>query len=307
MRMKRVISRIGAVFAAVAVLVGVTAQIAVASPFSGAGIQIVGGTDATTPWTVALQAPTGDDPFTCGGTLIASQWVVTAAHCMSSPDFPQGIAPGYKARIGSLQWNSGGILATVDQTFVEPHYQGLPVNDIALVKLTSPVRSRVFPMGKVGPAGTKLLVAGWGTICDLDILDPVCHRDIPINLQQLTERRLPNEQCSLVDPDFGELFHPESMFCAVSADGQPRQACFGDSGSPVLQQKYGIWTVVGVVIADGDDDGGPRAHLCSTSPAGGAGSVMVTSIAPHAPWIIQTLLANNDGAAAQSIQSTSSL
>lgn len=33
------------------------------------------------PWTVALKV---GNSFLCGGTLIADQWVVTAAHCVES-------------------------------------------------------------------------------------------------------------------------------------------------------------------------------------------------------------------------------
>ena len=49
--------------------------------------KIVGGTDAgwgDAPWQVALTRGTGTSIFSlqfCGGTLINSDWVLTAAHC----------------------------------------------------------------------------------------------------------------------------------------------------------------------------------------------------------------------------------
>ena len=49
--------------------------------------KIVGGTNANAgdaPWQVALTSGTGSNIFRaqfCGGTLINSDWVLTAAHC----------------------------------------------------------------------------------------------------------------------------------------------------------------------------------------------------------------------------------
>merc|ERR1711892_1411866 len=66
------------------------------------GSRIVGGTETTVneyPWMTAIVSAAGESQF-CGGTLIASQWVLTAAHCMFKDS--QGQNPQTAAEIKAL-------------------------------------------------------------------------------------------------------------------------------------------------------------------------------------------------------------
>jgi hypothetical protein len=107
--------------------IGVTAATASASDSpaasSNGSVFIVGGSTAgqSYPWAAAL---TYSDGFQeCTGSLIASQWVVTAKHCLS--DVRQ-------VRVGSKDYTTGGTLVRVAKTVSGP-------DDIGLVKLAQAV------------------------------------------------------------------------------------------------------------------------------------------------------------------------
>ncbi|NXH11243.1 CTRC protein, partial [Bucco capensis] len=89
------------------------------------GTRVVGGEDAVAhswPWQISLQYDnSGTWRHTCGGTLIASNWVLTAAHCISSSltyrvvlgkqdlsvaDEPGSLAVGVDKIIVHEKWNS---------------------------------------------------------------------------------------------------------------------------------------------------------------------------------------------------------
>lgn len=206
------------------------------TPLSSAAPDIVGGRTAAPgawPWQVAVETETAFSGGFCGGSLIAPDWVLTAAHCM----FPTEV------RLGSNQLSGDPAQRIkVSATFPNMRFFVNHGVDIALAKLERPatLSSTVRPIAladaadaQLFAAGKSATVTGWG----MTSWSP------PLGTDDLQELSLP-----IVDADqCGRLADPRYTLCAGSPDGV-QSACYGDSGGPlVVPGPDGSFLQVGVV------------------------------------------------------------
>ncbi|XP_066493083.1 chymotrypsin-C-like [Tiliqua scincoides] len=205
--------------------------------------RVVGGEDAkphSWPWQVSLQYDkNGVWAHTCGGTLIASNWVLTAAHCISS-------SRKYRVFLGKqnlIEEEAGSVAVAVEKLIVHEKWNSfLIINDIALIKLAEHVEfSDTIQPSCLPPAGTVLAqnypcyVTGWGRL--------YTNGPIADNLQQALLPVVDHQTCSQRDW-WGSTIRT-TMVCA-GGDGVV-SGCNGDSGGPLNCESDNVWEVHGIV------------------------------------------------------------
>merc|ERR1719382_2434561 len=120
--------------------------------------RIVGGEDSTSgkyPWIVSLNFDTTDglNPGGCGATLVASQWIVTAAHCvkdgstLSTKDDLSVVLGEFDLSSANDEFdtNRRNVRLAMDPIIHEDYQKDFQYNnDIALLKLAEEVDTAIY-------------------------------------------------------------------------------------------------------------------------------------------------------------------
>ncbi|XP_054707182.1 chymotrypsin B-like [Uloborus diversus] len=216
---------------------------------SGLFDRIVGGREVirgSWPWQADLQTnillPNG---HFCGGTLLNTEWVFSAAHCMPGNRRPYEIRvhlgnhhkyekdPYEQVRYGKEYY----IFGVDTEQFIKDGVYDI-VHDLVLIKLNAPVvisphvKPACLPeLNEELKVGQKCYATGWGITRGsggTDVLKQAFH---------------PIQSARTCDNEFQEFVN-SSMICA----GQLRKGfglCHGDSGGPLVCQKGEKWHVYG--------------------------------------------------------------
>lgn len=210
-------------------------------------IEIVGGQPAAVgawPW----QAMVRSGPYLCGGSLVAQEWVVTAAHCLYDTENNPIAASRISVILGEHnRAQSDGMeqFLSVAEVFVHEEFSDWSNdNDIALLKLASPatINARVKPIAPLlspeqndlATPGQLGVVTGWGSTGE--------GGSAAVILMEVAVPIVENEVCNR---SYGTI--TGNMVCAGYADGG-KDSCQGDSGGPlVVPDNEGSWRLAGLV------------------------------------------------------------
>jgi secreted trypsin-like serine protease len=187
--------------------------------------------------------------FGCTGTLIASQWVLTAGHCGSATgSVSLGLAPSpaswpasaYTVQLGSVYADGrGGETHSVTQVVVDSDYvvTNGTGNDVTLLKLDKPTNIKPMLIAAVRERsswrpGVLATIAGFGTTSENDSNPPaqMQYARVPITTDAYCASAYPNGLSEVPNDGY---FDPATMLCAGYPQGGT-DTCEGDSGGPLL-------------------------------------------------------------------------
>ncbi|CAH0727217.1 unnamed protein product, partial [Brenthis ino] len=204
--------------------------------------RIVGGTVApATPHMVGLTTGTITRNLLCGGSVITTRHVLTAAHCIVPVQIGTGLLASLRGVVGSLRFASGGTALVFTRGVIHHNYRPSPIikNDIGILTTSGNI-----PMGggvaiisinyNWAAPGVDTYVTGWGRTSATGALSQVllrldartvdahtCRDDVARRFRELNMWNVP-----VVDPSL-EL-------CTFLANG--RGTCNGDSGSALVRR-----------------------------------------------------------------------
>ncbi|XP_044733178.1 mite allergen Der p 3-like [Chrysoperla carnea] len=225
---------------------------------------IVGGENAEwgdIPYIVSLRS---DSLHTCGGVLISKDWIITAAHCVTSSIIK------YTIQYGVLNISSNAndkSVIEIEKIIIHEKFDSFTTeNNIAALKLKEPVKFSKYVSAAVLPEQNEevpevdnALLAGWGQL----------YTNGPISTQ------LQKVELAIIEQDLCQGFHFLQIFdtnlCAGILQGGKGQ-CKNDAGSPL--------TVNGKVVGIDSWSGKP----CGNKQLPG----IFTRVASYRDWIRST-------------------
>lgn len=181
------------------------------------------------------------DAFTCGGTFVASRWILTAAHCVVNMSTGQLLpASAFQVLVGTRDLTSGGERVPVRAIRIFPAFNSgsFAGDDVAVLELEQDFlipRLALQTPDDLAPSrpGTMATAAGWGRT--------TFSGSISTALRRVEMEVISNGECRrMLDETI-----VDATICAGLL-GSSGSICSGDSGGPLMVFREGDWVQIGV-------------------------------------------------------------
>jgi secreted trypsin-like serine protease len=204
--------------AAATALLGAPGAVAAPQPIVG------GTTTTTTAYPFMMQITDASQNQFCGGTLVAANKVVTAAHCMVGETTSSVRVVGGRTYLNG----TNGTVSKVSKIWINPDYtDATNGDDVAVLTLSTsmsytPASYVASTDTGVYATGATARIIGWGTTSESGS-----------SSNQLRTATVPIVSNSSCAGSYGSEFVASDMVCAGYTNGGT-DTCQGDSGGPLL-------------------------------------------------------------------------